>query len=83
MLTRGNAIDYLIDYVQNNIDEEWKETCFNSKTQILNDFFKMVYNLLAEQPYSLFFLINFPNVLVSLGIDSDPTYLQMLEKARS
>jgi len=39
MIARGNAVNYLIDYVQNNIEEEWKESYFDEKCHIIQSFF--------------------------------------------
>jgi hypothetical protein len=35
MTTRGTATNYLIDYAENNIEEEWKEAYFDSKCEVL------------------------------------------------
>ena len=55
MVTRGTAMTYLIENAQTNIDEEWRETYFNSKSEVLARIFALAYSKLSEQPYSLYF----------------------------
>eukprot|EP00347_Sterkiella_histriomuscorum_P002286 403368738 len=57
LIIRGKLIESLIDHIRQNVDEELQEECFLEQSQSIVLVFKQVYNLLSQQPYSLYMSI--------------------------